>query len=182
MTNESLLELLEKRFRQNAHRHPTLEWDQWRSVLVKNNACIETAKAMEESGGEPDIVDFNRSENRFGLVDCAKETPKGRRSLCYDRAAWESRKKYKPENNAVDVAREMGLELLTEADYLALQSIESFDTKTSSWIYTPESIRSKGGALFGDHRFGRSFIYHNGAESYYGVRGFRGVLFIRMDS
>ena len=131
---------------------------------------------MEETAGEPDVVDFDQESGEYVFVDCAAESPKERRSLCYDRDALEKRKENKPKNNAIDAAAEIGIELLTEEDYRYLQTVGSFDTKTSSWLETPENIRKLGGAIFGDFRYGTVFIYHNGAESYYAARGFRGKM------
>lgn len=131
---------------------------------------------MESTGGEPDVIGYDRQSGEFWFVDCSLETPKDRRSVCYDRAAWESRKEHKPKTSALEMAAEMGVELLNELQYSQLQELGPFDQKTSSWLWTPPSVRQLGGALFGDFRFGRTFIYHNGAESYYSVRGFRALL------
>src|SRR5690625_5286882 len=131
---------------------------------------------MEQTGGEPDVIDYDEETDTYSFYDCSVESPKGRRSVCYDREGLESRKKYKPENNAIDMASDMGIELLTEQQYRALQNLESIDMKTSSWLKTPSDIRDLGGALFGDYRYGHVFVYHNGASSYFGARGFRGSL------
>lgn len=153
---------------------PQLDWTFVESVLLDHPHEQKVLLAMEASGGEPALALVNKEERALWFFDCSPESPLGRRSLCYDLAAWQSRKANKPSGNVCDSAREMGVELLTEADYFSLQKLGSFDTKTSSWLHTPESLRCHGGALFGDHRFGRTFIYHNGAESYYAARGFRG--------
>ena len=169
MKPDALLSTLQQRFERNKHRHPNISWEEIEAILQKDT-ILQVVKNMEATGGEPDVVVFD------GLyyVDCSKESPKGRRSICYDRAALESRKKYPPKNDAMTLATEMGIELLTEEDYQILQSFGDFVTKTSSWLLTPEAVRELGGAIFGDFRFGRVFIYHNGAESYYAARGFRG--------
>lgn len=172
----SLLNLLEKRFLKNMHRHPDMEWAKVREILSEKPDKMEALQAMEQSGGEPDVVCFANVENAIVFVDCAKESPKGRRSICYDPEALASRKEYKPAHSAIGMALEMGVELLNEMEYKQLQALEAFDTKTSSWLKTPEKIRELGGAIFGDRRFDHVFIYHNGAESYYGVRGFRSKL------
>lgn len=171
-----LLEILQERFNKNTHRHPKFSWSDIRTKLEKNLSKLWSLSEMEDTGGEPDVIAYDKSKDEYTFVDCSSESPKGRRSLCYDRAAWESRKQHKPENNVVDLAQEMGIELLSEEEYFALQQIEKFDSKTSSWLATPASIRALGGAIFGDWRFGRVFIYHNGADSYYSSRGFRGSL------
>lgn len=144
--------------------------------LEMNPEKLWSLSEMEATGGEPDVVGQDKKTNAFIFMDCAPESPKERRSICYDRAAWESRKEHKPKNTAVDMASEIGVELLTEEEYRDLQKLGPFDQKTSSWLRTPEKIRTLGGAIFGDYRFGTVFVYHNGAESYYGARGFRGVL------
>jgi hypothetical protein len=172
----ALLQLLHTRFEKNTRRHPGLAWADVKARLEKQPEKLWTLQQMEETGGEPDVIGRDAETGEILFADCAPETPKGRRSLCYDRAAWESRKEFKPTDNAVDAASAMGIELLSETDYLALQQCGPFDTKTSSWLLTPADVRKLGGALFGDYRFGRTFIYHNGAESYYAVRGFRGKL------
>lgn len=173
--NELLLKL-EQRFGKNINRHPKSQWNKVLDNIQNNDKVLYSLFQMEESGGEPDVVEFASSEKILLFVDCSAETPKGRRSICYDHEALESRKQYKPENSAVNMAEEMGIELMTEEEYFEFQKLGKFDTKTSSWLKTPAEIRQLGGALFGDYRFGRVFIYHNGADSYYGVRGFRGVL------
>lgn len=172
----ALLEILKKRFQKNMHRHPGVTWPEVQGRLLKNPGKLWSLQQMEDSGGEPDVILTGADPGIFIFYDCSPESPKGRRSLCYDKESLESRKKFKPENNAVDVAREMGIELLTEEQYRRLQQTGDFDTKTSSWILTPETIRQRGGALFCDFRYGQVFVYHNGAESYYAARGFRGSL------
>lgn len=171
-----LLQILKERFENNMHRHEGLDWEKVQSKLEANPEKLRTLHAMEETLGEPDVIGYDEKTDEFIFCDCSKESPKGRRSLCYDREAWEKRKKHKPENNVLDVAAEIGIELLTEEQYRDLQKLEHFDTKTSSWIKTPADIRERGGALFCDYRYGHVFVYHNGADSYYGSRGFRGIL------
>lgn len=173
---EELLMVLQARFIENRHRHEGLEWTTIENKLKLNNNKLWSLHAMESTGGEPDVVNFDKETEEYIFYDCAPETPAGRRSICYDREGLESRKSNKPDNNAVDLAKSMGVELLSEAQYFALQKLENFDTKTSSWLKTPPAIRNLGGAIFGDFRYDRVFIYHNGAQSYYGSRGFRGVL------
>ncbi len=171
-----LLEILQKRFEKNKNRHKSIAWKDVQSKLEANPQKLWTLNEMEETGGEPDVVVLDKNKDTYTFVDCAKESPKERRSLCYDEEALVSRKEHKPKHSAIGMATEMGIELLNEEQYFALQKIETFDTKTSSWVLAPESVRALGGAIFGDFRFGRVFIYHNGAESYYGSRGFRGKL------
>jgi len=173
---EMLLKLLGERFEKNKARHEGISWDVVLKKLSENPTALWSISQMEKTGGEPDVVGFEGA----GIVfcDCSKETPEGRRNVCYDRAALESRKKFKPETSAMDMAQEMGIELLTETQYRALQQLGEFDLKTSSWIATPESVRSLGGALFCDRRYDTVFVYHNGAESYYAVRGFRGRIVV----
>lgn len=173
---EDLLETLKTRFEKNMDRHKGVKWEKVQEKLEANPDKLWSLNEMEKTGGEPDVVGYDQKKNQFQFVDCAPESPKGRRSLCYDREALESRKAHKPANSALDVAAEMGIELLDEDQYRSLQELGKFDTKTSSWLKTPDDVRELGGAIFGDWRFGRVFIYHNGAESYYGARGFRGVL------
>lgn len=174
--HEQLLDVLKDRFENNMHRHTNLTWNEVEAKLVANPAKLWSLNEMERTGGEPDVVDYDQSEDEYIFYDCSVESPKGRRSVCYDREGLESRKKYKPKNNAIDMANDMGIELLTEQEYRALQKIESIDLKTSSWLKTPSDIRDLGGALFGDYRYGHVFVYHNGASSYFGARGFRGSL------
>ncbi|GAF20225.1 hypothetical protein JCM19046_4932 [Bacillus sp. JCM 19046] len=172
----SLLSTLKKRFEANTKRHPSLNWTDLEAKLISENQKLWSLNEMEQSGGEPDVIGYNEETDEYLFVDCSAETPKGRRSLCYDMEALESRKTHKPANNAIDVATEMGIELLSEEDYRTLQQHGPFDQKTSSWIATPAPIRALGGALFCDYRYGQVFVYHNGASSYYAARGFRGSL------
>ncbi|MEQ1921819.1 MAG: DUF4256 domain-containing protein [Pyrinomonadaceae bacterium] len=173
---EELLNELKARFEKNMDRHKGLDWNKVLSKLEADPVKLWSISEMERTGGEPDVVGFDKATGEFIFYDCSPETPKGRRSLCYDRVAWESRKEHKPASSAQEIAAAMGIKLLTETEYQELQKLGTFDTKTSSWLETPADIRSKGGAIFGDWRFGRVFIYHNGAESYYGARAFRGSL------
>lgn len=173
-----LLTILEKRFHKNVQRHPNLEWQKVIERLQSNPEKLWSLDKMEETGGEPDVIIIDDNSEAILFADCSIESPKERRSICYDHEALESRKQYKPADSAVNMAEEMGIELMDEAQYFAFQKLEEFDLKTSSWIKTPTDVRKKGGALFGDRRFGRVFIYHNGAESYYGARGFRGILYV----
>lgn len=175
---EELLKTLRLRFEKNKGRHKGIEWPKVQARLEADPAKLWSLYEMEITGGEPDLVSIDKSKSNYIFVDCSAETPKGRRSVCYDSDALESRKEHKPKHSAMGMAEEMGIELLNEQQYRALQQFGEFDTKTSSWIITPDDIRDLGGALFGDRRFGHVFIYHNGAESYYGVRGFRGWLSI----
>ena len=158
------------------NRHQGVEWEEIQKKLELAAHKIYSLHQMEQTGGEPDVIGIDEASGEVVFCDCSAETPKGRRSICYDREAQESRKEHAPENNAVDMAASMGIELLSEEQYLHLQSLGQFDIKTSSWIKTPEEIRTLGGALFGDFRYGRVFFYHNGAQSYYAARGFRGIL------
>jgi len=173
---EELIETLKIRFEKNNERHPDLNWNEVEERLRAQNEKLWSLYEMEHSGGEPDVVDYGSNTQEFIFFDCSPESPGGRRSVCYDKEGQESRKKFKPENNALDMAQAMQIDLLTEKEYMMLQKLGSFDTKTSRWLKTPEALRKKGGAIFGDKRFGRVFIYHNGAQSYYGARGFRGIL------
>jgi hypothetical protein len=180
---EELLRALKARFEKNMNRHKGLEWAK---IQAKLEACLSGRQSnseklwslneMERTGGEPDVVGLDKKTGEYIFYDCSAESPKGRRSVCYDREGQESRKEYKPENNAIDMAAAMGIELLTEEQYRELQKLGNFDTKTSSWVKTPAEIRKLGGALFCDRRYDYVFVFHNGAESYYGVRGFRGSL------
>lgn len=174
--SEELLEILRKRFEKNMNRHEGISWVDVQAKLEKAGSKLYSINEMEETGGEPDVIGYDTKTDEYIFCDCSAETPKGRRSLCYDDEALASRKEHKPKNSAVALAKEIGINLLTEDEYFQLQQVGSFDNKTSSWLKTPESVRKQGGAIFGDKRFGRVFIYHNGAESYYGVRGFRGLL------
>jgi hypothetical protein len=173
---EQLLKALKARFEKNMSRHPGLEWAKVQTRLDANAEKLWSMSEMEQTGGEPDVVDQDKKTGEYIFYDCAAESPKGRRSFCYDREALDSRKENKPKDNAVDAAAAMGIELLTEEQYRKLQSFGEFDTKTSSWLRTPSKIRELGGALFCDRRFDTVFVYHNGAESYYAARGFRGSL------
>ena len=174
--SEELLRALKARFEKNVHRHKGLEWAEVQAKLDANTEKLWSLYEMERTGGEPDVVDHDKKTDEYIFYDCSAESPKGRRSVCYDREALESRKKHKPENNAIDMATTMGIELLTEEQYRELQKLGNFDLKTSSWVQTPADIRGLGGALFCDCRFGHVFVYHNGADSYYAARGFRGSL------
>ncbi len=174
--HDTLLETLQSRFEAHMNRHPALDWNDVQTRLMANPDKLATLHAMERTGGEPDVVGYDAETDKYIFYDCSKQSPTGRRSVCYDREALESRKKHKPENSAVDMAAEIGINLLTEEDYRALQQLGEFDTTTSSWIATPAPIRERGGALFMDRRYDHVFVYHNGASSYYGARGFRGVL------
>jgi hypothetical protein len=173
---EKLFSVLKARFEKNLNRHKNLEWAKVQAKLEADAEKLWSLGEMERTGGEPDIVGFDEKTGEYIFYDCSAESPKGRRSVCYDREAQESRKEHKPENNAVDMAAAMGIELLTEEQYRELQKLGNFDAKTSSWVKTPSDIRNLGGALFGDFRYGNVFVYHSGAQSYYGVRAFRGSL------
>lgn len=173
---EELLKTLKARFEENMNRHQDLEWDHVQAKIEANPEKLWSLHEMEETGGEPDVVDYDKKTDEYIFYDCSTESPKGRRSVCYDLEALESRKKNKPANNAIDMATEIGIELLTEEQYRQLQKLGNFDTKTSSWVQTPNTIRKLGGALFCDRRYDTVFLYHNGAESYYAARGFRGSL------
>ena len=168
-----LLKLLKTRFEKNTNRHKGIDWAKVEARLKANAAKLWSLNEMEESGGEPDVVAFDKKSGEFTFYDCAVESPKERRSFCYDRQALNARKEHKPKNSAMDMADEMGVELLDEEQYRELQQLGKFDLKTSSWLKTPEPIRKLGGAIFGDRRFDTVFVYHNGAESYYAARGFR---------
>ena len=173
---KDLLATLQARFDQNMHRHADVKWTDVEGRLDGNDAALEVLRAMEETGGEPDVIGRDRKTGEVRFCDCSKQSPAGRRSVCYDAEALASRKQNKPKHSAVAMAAEMGVELPTEAEYRELQELEELDTTTSSWIETPSDVRSLGGALFCDRRYGRVFVYHNGAESYYAARGFRGIL------
>lgn len=173
---EDLLSELKTRFEENTGRHEGLDWAMIQAKLEADPAKLWSLSEMERTGGEPDVVGLDKKTGEFIFFDCSPESPKGRRSLCYDRAAWESRKEHKPESSALDVAAAMGIKILNEDEYRGLQKLGRFDIKTSSWLETPADIRHLGGAIFGDWRYGHVFIYHNGAESYYAARAFRGSL------
>lgn len=176
VNREALLATLESRFAKNMNRHKGLAWTEVRARLEPHPAKLWSLHEMERTGGEPDVVDHDEETGEYVFCDCSAESPKGRRSLCYDREALEARKEHKPVNSALDVAAAMGIELLTEQQYRALQKLGNFDTKTSSWVKTPSHIRKLGGAVFCDRRYDTVFLYHNGAESYYAARAFRGSL------
>ncbi len=173
---DHLLGLLQARFARHEHRHPGLAWDDVQARLAGNSRALQSLALMEASGGEPDVIGRDGAGGTYLFCDCAPESPSGRRSLCYDRGALDARKENKPQGSAVDMAAEMGIELLNEAQYRTLQALGEFDVKTSSWVATPADVRALGGALFCDRRYGRVFVYHNGAQSYYAARGFRGLL------
>lgn len=174
--SEELLLVLRERFEKNKNRHKTIEWHAVEAKLKSKPDKLWSLQQMEETGGEPDVVYHDKKAGEYIFFDCAAESPKGRRSVCYDHQALESRKEHKPENSAIQMAADMGIEVLDEEQYRDLQKLGKFDTKTSSWIVTPAEIRKLGGSLFGDYRYGTVFIYHNGAESYYAARGFRASL------
>lgn len=171
-----LLEILQARFEKNMKRHKGLVWSKVQAKLDKNSSKLWSLHEMEETGGQPDVVGYDKKTDEFIFFDCSPESPKGRVSVCYDREGLESRKEHKPKNTAMDMAAAMGVELLTESEYRDLQKLGEFDLKTSSWLVAPADIRKLGGALFGDRRYGHVFVYHNGAQSYYNSRGFRGSL------
>ena len=171
-----LLQILKSRFEKNKNRHQDIDWDKVQAKLIANPQKLWSLNEMEKTGGEPDVVDYDENTNQYHFYDCSPESPKGRRSTCYDYEAQIARKEFQPANNAIDMANQMGIEILSEEEYRKLQKLSNFDTKTSSWLQTPEPIRKLGGAIFGDCRYNQVFIYHNGAQSYYAVRGFRGVL------
>lgn len=176
LPSKELLTVLKTRFEKNMNRHQRIEWARVQARLESNPEKLRSLFEMERTGGEPDVVGFDQESGEYIFYDCAAESPKGRRSVCYDQKAQESRKEHQPENNAVGMASEMGIELLTEEEYRELQKLGNFDAKTSSWIKTPSGIRDLGGALFADYRYGKVFVYHNGAQSYYAARAFRGSL------
>ena len=173
---DALLDILKARFEENMNRHKGLSWDKVQARLQANTKKLDSLHEMEQTGGEPDVVGYDKKTGEYIFYDCSAETPKGRRSVCYDREALESRKEHKPANNAIDMAAAMGIDLLTEEQYRELQQLGTFDIKTSSWLKVPPEIRKLGGAIFGDSRYGRVFVYHNGAQAYYSSRGFRGLL------
>jgi hypothetical protein len=173
---EELITVLKARFQKNINRHKGLEWSEVQSKLEANTQKLWSLNEMEITGGEPDVVGYDEKTDEYIFYDCSAESPKGRRNICYDREALESRKEHKPANNALDMAASIGIDILTEEQYRELQKLGNFDTKTSSWVKTPSAVRKLGGAIFADFRYGNVFIYHNGAESYYGARAFRGSL------
>ncbi len=174
--SEELLGALKERFEKNMNRHKGLEWAKVQAKLETNAGKLWSLGEMERTGGEPDVVGFDKEAGEYIFYDCSAETPKDRRSLCYDRDAWEARKANKPQGSAMETASAMGIEILTEEQYRELQKLGNFDTKTSSWLNTPSDIRNLGGAIFGDFRYGKVFVYHNGADAYFSARGFRGSL------
>lgn len=176
MSDIELLNILKVRFEKNMNRHKGIKWDKVQAKLEVNTEKLCSLKEMEKTGGEPDVIGYDETTDEYIFYDCSEESPKGRRSLCYDKEAMESRKEHKPKNSAIEMATSMGIELLTEEQYRELQKLGNFDMKTSSWVKTPTEIRKLGGALFCDRRYGHVFVYHNGAESYYAARGFRGWL------
>lgn len=173
---EELLRVLKARFEKNKNRHKGLDWAKVQARLESHTEKLWSLNEMERTGGEPDVVGIDKKTGEYIFYDCAAESPKGRRSLCYDREGLESRKEFKPKDNAIDMAAALGIDLITEEQYRDLQKLGTFDTKTSSWLKTPPEIRKLGGAIFADHRYGQVFVYHNSAPSYYGSRGFRGLL------
>jgi hypothetical protein len=173
---EEILTVLKTRFEKNKQRHKSIEWAAVERKLATSDEKLWSLSEMEKTGGEPDVVAYDKKKNEFLFYDCSPETPKGRLSLCYDKEALNARKEHKPKGSAMDLANAMGITILTEEEYRELQSTGNYDTKTSSWLNTPADIRKLGGSIFGDWRFGRVFVYHNGAQSYYGSRGFRGAL------
>ncbi len=176
MEYQDLLQILKTRFDKNPNRHKNLNWKTIEEKLKSDPKKLESLLQMEKTEGEPDVVGYEKETDQYLFVDCSPESPAGRRSLCYDQEALNARKEHKPKNSAIQMANSMGIELLTEEQYRNLQKLENFDTKTSSWLKTPEQIRKLEGAIFGDFRFNTVFIYHNGVQSYYGGRGFRGIL------
>ena len=174
--HDELMSLLQSRFEKNMHRHKGINWADVQKKLASSPKKVKVLAEMEATGGEPDVIGCDKNSGEYLFCDCSAESPAGRRSTCYDRAGLESRKEHKPENNALDMAATIGIDLLDEEQYRALQQLDEFDLKTSSWIKTPEAIRKLGGALFADRRYNHVFVYHNGAQSYYAARGFRGLL------
>ena len=173
---EQQLQLLKVRFNENTNRHKDLNWNKIEEKLIANPEKLAILEQMEKTGGEPDVIGYEKETDQYIFVDCSKESPAERRSFCYDQEALDARKANKPKNSAIEAAKSIGIEILDEEQYRYLQTLGDFDTKTSSWLKTPEKIRRLGGAIFGDFRFDTVFIYHNGAESYYAARGFRGML------
>jgi hypothetical protein len=175
---DELLQTLKARFEQNLHRHQHVPWSAVQARLAGSPDALRSLQAMESTGGEPDVIGWDKAAGRFTFCDCSAESPAGRRSVCYDREALNSRKEHKPRSSAVEMADALGIDLLTEEQYRELQQLGEFDTKTSSWVKTPAEVRSLGGALFCDRRYGKVFVYHNGVQSYYAARGFRGSLLV----
>lgn len=173
---EELIKILKTRFEKNPKRHENIQWEDVQKKLESNPEKLWSLNEMERTDGEPDVVGYDKKTDEYHFADCSAESPKGRRSLCYDRDALKSRKEHKPVNSAIDLANEIGIEILNEEQYRELQTLGNFDLKTSSWVKTPDDIRKLGGAIFCDRRYNNVFLYHNGAESYYAARGFRGVL------
>ncbi len=173
---KEIITILQSRFEKNKSRHKGIEWSDVEAKLKSSPDKLWSLNEMEITGGEPDVTGYDKTTKEYLFVDCAAESPSGRRSLCYDREAWEARKEHRPEGTAIDMAAEMGIEILDEEQYRALQKLGKFDAKTSSWLKTPEAIRKLGGSIFGDFRYNTVFIYHNGAQSYYAARGFRGIV------
>jgi Protein of unknown function (DUF4256) len=176
--SEELFKILKARFEKNMNRHKGIGWTKVEARLKKNTDKLWSLNEMERTGGEPDVVGYDKKTGEYIFYDCSAESPEDRRNLCYDREALDSRKEFKPKDSAVDMAAAIGIGILTEEQYRELQNLGNFDTKTSSWLKTPEEIRKLGGAIFADRRYNHVFVYHNGASSYYGVRGFRGVLIV----
>jgi hypothetical protein len=174
--SQELLITLKTRFENNMNRHKSMDWKKIQIKLEANTKILWSLSEMERTGGEPDVVDFDKKTGEYIIFDCSSESPEKRRNICYDRKALDSRKEFKPKDSAMDMAAEIGIEILTEEQYRELQKLGKFDTKTSSWLKTPPEIRQLGGAIFGDRRYDHVFVYHNGADSYYGGRGFRGLL------
>lgn len=173
---ENLIKTLKERFEKNMNRHKGIKWEKVEEKMEANPDKLRSLNEMESTGGEPDVIAYDKKKNEFVFCDCSEESPKGRRSVCYDREALNKRKEHKPKNDAITMAEDMGIEILTEDDYRELQKLGEFDLKTSSWIKTPAEIRKLGGAVFGDRRYDTVFLYHNGADSYYAARGFRGKI------
>ena len=174
--SKELISILKKRFEKNMGRHKGLDWNKVQARLEANPEKLWSLNEMDYTSGEPDVVDLDKKTGEYIFIDCSAESPAGRRSICYDREGWESRKEHRPENTAMDMAAEMGIVMLAEEEYIALQKLGHFDAKTSSWLLTPAPVRKLGGAIVGDYRYGRFFISHNGAQSYYAARAFRGSL------
>jgi hypothetical protein len=174
--SEELISILKSRFEKNKNRHQDFDWNTIQAKLEKHPDKLWSLNEMEKTGGEPNVLFYEKNNDKYVFYDCSVESPIGRRSVCYDKEGQESRKEHKPQNNAIEMANSMGIEILNEEQYFFLQTFGNFDKKTSSWLKTPNEIRKLGGAIFADYRYGKVFVYHNGAQSYYGVRGFRGLL------